>query len=85
MRVRLRPWAWVPGPQPDREGGAGLWGGGAVDGRGGAVEGRGGASGGAGQVGGVWAGLSHPGQQHISDLLDEVATVLPPLHQAIKE
>lgn len=49
------------------------------------MEGRGGTVEGEGQVGGVWAGLSHPGQQHISDLLDEVATVLPPLHQAIKE
>ena len=27
----------------------------------------------------------NPGQQHISDLLDEVATVLPPFHQGIKE
>lgn len=32
-----------------------------------------------------WAGSSHPGQQHISNLLNEVAALLPPLHQAIKE
>lgn len=30
-------------------------------------------------------GRPHLGQQHISNLLNEVATVLPPLHQAIQE
>lgn len=34
---------------------------------------------------GSWAGCPHPGQQHISDLLYEVAAVLPLLHQAIEE
>lgn len=34
---------------------------------------------------GGWAGRPHPSQKHISDLLNEVATVLSPLHQAIEE
>lgn len=31
------------------------------------------------------AGHPHPGQQYVSDLLNDGATVLPPLHQAIEE
>lgn len=34
---------------------------------------------------GAGAGRPHPGQQYISDLLNEAATILPPLHQSIKE
>lgn len=34
---------------------------------------------------GAWAGHPYPGQKHISNLLNEVATVLPPFHQAIEE
>lgn len=30
-------------------------------------------------------GAPHPGQEHIADLLNEVATLLSPLHQAIEE
>lgn len=29
---------------------------------------------------GAGAGRPHPGQQYVSDLLNEVATILPPLH-----
>lgn len=34
---------------------------------------------------GAMQGHPHPGQQHIANLLNEVATLLSPFHQAIEE